>query len=86
MKKALLALAVAGVTTASMTARTDTALYGRKLRLRSYSGRKCNRPGCDKQPYKTKPYCSKECAHHHKAKMSTHRKRVHNDKEPTDVK
>jgi hypothetical protein len=72
MKKALLALAVAGAITAPMTAQADAALYGRKLRLRSYDGAKCNRPDCDKAPFKSKPYCSAECARLHKAQMSSH--------------
>lgn len=73
MKKALLALAVAGAITAPMTAQADATLYGRTLRLRSYSGRKCNRPDCDKPQFKTKPYCSAECARQHKAQMDSHK-------------
>ena len=72
MKKALLALAVTGAITAPMTAQADAALYGITLRLRSYSGRKCGRPDCDKPPFKTKPYCSAECARQHKAQMGSH--------------
>jgi hypothetical protein len=73
MKKVLLALAVAGAISASVTTQADGAMYGRRLRLRSYSGRKCHRPDCDKAPFKSKPYCSAECARLHKAQMSSHK-------------
>lgn len=73
MRKSLLALAVAGAITAPMTAQADAALYGRKLRLRSYDGAKCNRPDCDKPPFKSKPYCSAECARLHKTQMDSHK-------------
>ncbi len=72
MKKALIALAIAGTITAPMTMQADAALYGNTLRLRSYNGQKCSRPGCDKPPFKTKPYCSAECARQHKAQMASH--------------
>lgn len=73
MKKALLVLVMAGAITAPMTAQADAALYGRTLRLRSYSGRKCGRPDCDKPPFKTKPYCPAECARQHKAQMDSNK-------------
>jgi len=73
VRKALLALAVAGAITAPMTAQADAALFGRTLRLKSYSGLKCGRPDCDKPPFKTKPYCSAECARQHKAQMASHK-------------